>query len=191
MINRTYVVKLPSNQRQANYVDICVQATMGTRLAPVADPTTYPGATPPPGAGPGTNWIAACGNAAYYEVRGRTLRLDHLRGEGAAAGFVQRTNLGFHLSVAPYGDWSNMWFFALLAGAQLSQSLLEYVGGDTCGAGAIPATNLADPGYDTPQPVIRIYSLNEFSSLENGGLVLVNFDVMERKDEDFCHIGSP
>jgi hypothetical protein len=186
MINRTYVVKAPYAARDS-FVDICVQATMGTRLVPVADPTLFPpGAsiTPPP-----TGWAAACGDAAYYEIRGRTLRFDHLAGEGAVGGFTERTHLGFILSVTPYGDPIATANWAISDGAQLSASLLAAVGGDT--AGAIAAANLADPVYGVAQPVIRIYKPVFAGEGTRAKLYIVNFSVMERKDEDYANIGSP
>jgi hypothetical protein len=185
MISRTYFAKLASGQRIGGYLDICVQHTMGTRLAPVADPATFLGVTAPP-----AGWVAANGNSAYYEVRGRTLRIEHLFGEGAAAGFVQRANLGFRLSVVPYGNWqAQVALNFALGGIALSQSLLAAVGGDT--SPAIAANNLADPVYGTAQPVIRIYAPMSDQAYVETGLLLINLDIAERKDEDFSNIGSP
>jgi hypothetical protein len=190
MINRTYVVNLPSAQRaQGQIVDICVQATMGTRALPVADPATY-------GAGnvtaPPAGWVAACGGTAYYEVRGRTLRFEHLFGAGAAGGFVSRTNLGFHLSVQPYGSWGAGNSFEHLAGVQMSQSLIAAVGGDVGGAIPPPNPNCPDPVYGVAQPVIRIYvPFTEQGAAMAVGILLVNFSIFERKDDDFSNIGSP
>jgi hypothetical protein len=180
MINRTYVVNVPGSQRvQAPYIDICVRATMGTRLLPVADPVTYGAAnvTAPP-----AGWVAACGGAAYYEIRGRTLRLEHLFGEGAAAGYVQRTNLNFDLTVTPYGDHRLGGAGAALGGAQLSQSLLEHVGGDV--GTAIPATDLADPVYGVAQPVIRVHVPQIENLATDTGLLLVSLNIFEMGDDD-------
>jgi hypothetical protein len=185
MISRTYFAKLSSDQRAMSYLDICVQWTMGTRLAPVADPATFAGVTAPP-----AGWVAANGNGAYYEVRGRTLRHEHLFGEGAAAGFTERGHLGFRLSVVPYGNWqAQVTSNANLGGVHLSQSLLAAVGGDT--TPAIAANNLADPVYGTAQPVIRIYAPLNIAEIMPTGLLLVCLDIAERKDEDFSNIGSP
>lgn len=185
MINRTYVMSVPGAQRtQPNFVDICVQATMGTRLLPVADPVTFGAAnvtTPPPG------WVVACGAAAYYEVRGRTLRLEHLFGEGIAAGFTQRANLGFKLTVTPYG--SHLTATGPVGGAILSQSLLAHAGGD--GGTAIQTTDLADPVYGIAQPVIRVYVPKTQGTATDTGLFLVSLDIAERKDDDYDNIGSP
>jgi hypothetical protein len=200
MINRTYVVKTPSSSRDA-FIDICVRATMGTRLAPVAHPGLFPpGAsiTPPP-----ADWAVACGDGAYYEIRGRTLCFEHLSGEGAVGGFTQRTNLGFILSVTPYGApnlgagiatltttlGANV-ISAIAHGTVLSASLLAAVGGDT--AGAIPNTVLADPVYGVAQPVIRIFKPAEINTEgQVSQLYIVNLSIAERKDEDYDNTGSP
>jgi hypothetical protein len=184
MINRTYVVTFPASQRtQVGSVDICVHASMGTRLLPVADPATYGAGnvTPPP-----AGWVAANGGAAYYELRGRTLNFEHLFAAGAAGGFTQRCNLGFTLALTPYGDWSQ-WFGYSFPSARLSQSLLAHVGGDT--GGAIPASDLADPVYGVAQPVIRIYTPEAQAGFA-AGTMLVHLQIMERKDEDFSPVGG-
>jgi hypothetical protein len=178
MINRTYIVKTPSTR--ATFVDICVRATMGTRLAPVADPATYVHATPAP-----SGWAAACGDAAYYEIRGRTLRLEHLFAEGAVGGFTPRVALGFNLSVVPYGVTAGV--TSAVSGVQLSQSLLAAVGGDV--DTAIAAANLADPAYG---PVIRLsIPLVGYGNPQVAALYVVSFSVAERKDDDYDNLGSP
>lgn len=190
MIHRTYFVNIPTAQRSARAtIDICVRATMGTRLLPVADPALY-------GAGnvtvPPAGWETACGGAAYYELRGRTLRVEQLATAGQAAGYVQRANLGFALSVTPYGgSWlAGAGDRILPCSAQLSASLLEHVGGDV--GGAIPATDLADPVYGgIAQPVIRIFAPWDEGGVQVTGLLVVNFDIAERKDEDYDNIGGP
>ena len=184
MINRTYIVSFPTTQRvQAAYVDICVRATMGTRVLPVANPVTYGAGNvtaPPPG------WAAACGDAAYYELRGRTLAFERLFAAGAAGGFTQRANLGFHLSVVPYGaSWASIDVSAIPP--LFSQSLLAAVGGDA--GGAVPATNLADPVYGIAQPVIRVFTPVAGESAA-AGVVLVTLGIAERKDEDFSPVGG-
>ena len=186
MIKRTYIVSLPTAQRTApNYVDICVRATMGTRVRPVANPVTYGAAnvTAPP-----AGWVAACGDAAYYELRGRVIPFERLFAAGAAGGFTPRVNLGFDLVVTPYSEWATVIDYSPPT-AQLSQSLLAAVGGDT--GGAVPATNLADPVYGVAQPVIRIFAPRngEGAPLTNH-LILVCFNIAERKDEDFSPVGG-
>jgi hypothetical protein len=191
MIHRTYVVKTPSGSINA-FVDVCVQAPMGTRLAPVTDPSVLPPGTPvtlPP-----TGWAGNFGDAAYYEIRGRTLRLERLAG---ANGFTQRTNLGFALVLTPYGaiDHSldrefSLWNIS--GGVQLSQSLLAAVGDGL----AIPTTNLADPIYGSAQPVIRVFApltvtgdplaQSEGRSFQ---IYLVHFLIAENKDEDWSPLG--
>lgn len=185
MIHRTYFVSFPVSQRtQAPFVDVCVQATMGTRLMPVADPATYGAGnvTPPP-----AGWVAVCGGSAYYELRGRTSRFERLFAAGAVGGFTQRCNLGFTLSITPFGDWSP-WAGYTWPSCRLSQSLLAMVGGDV--GGAIAANSLADPVYGVAQPVIRLYT----PAAQAGylaGTVVVNFSIAERKDEDFSPAGGP
>jgi hypothetical protein len=185
MIKRIYIVSFPGTQRTTpNYVDICVRATMGTRALPIANPVTYGAAnvTAPP-----ANWAAACGDAAYYELRGRTLSIEHLFAAGAAGGFSERARLGFDLIVTPYGDWSSVQGLSPPS-AQLSQSLLAAVGGDV--GGAVPATNLADPTYGVVQSVIRIFTPRVGQTPILGKLVLVHFNIAERKDEDFSSVGG-
>jgi hypothetical protein len=185
MIKRTYVVSFPGTQRTSpNFIDICVRATMGTRALPVANPVTYGAAnvTTPP-----LNWTAVCGDAAYYELRGRTLSVEHLFAAGAAGGFVERAHLGFDLIVTPYGDWSAVQGLSPPS-AQLSQSLLAAVGGDV--GGAVPATNLADPTYGVSQPVIRVFTPRIGPAPILGLNVLVHLNIAERKDEDFSGVGG-
>jgi hypothetical protein len=185
MIKRTYVVGFPVPQRTSpNFVDICVRAPMGTRTLPVANSITFgPNVTPPP-----PNWIATCGDAAYYEIRGRTLSFEHLFAAGAAGGFTERAHLGFDLIVTPYGmSWAIAQGFSPPA-AQLSQSLLAAVGGDF--GNAVPATNLADPTYGVPQPVIRISVPRVGQTPLMGLAVLVHLNIAERKDEDFSSVGG-
>lgn len=179
MINRTYIVKTPTDQ---DYVDICVRSPTGSRAAPVANPLLYAGVTPAP-----TGWAVVCGDAAYYEIRSRTLRIEHLAAEGVAGGYTQRTNLGFQLVVTPYGVQTVQGLMAVMNGAQLSASLLAGVGGDA--GGAIANTVLADPAYG---PVIRIF--NPYMDVERSAfsaIYLVHFSIAERKDEDLCNIGGP
>jgi hypothetical protein len=187
MINRTFIVKTPIEP--ATYVDICVQATMGTRTAPVANPALFPpgsSITPPP-----VGWAAACGDGAYYEVRGRPLRCEHLAGVGVAGGFTQRANLGFILSLVPYGNPTILANWAVADGVQLSASLLATVGGDNGGAGAIATTVLADPVYGVAQPVIRVFSPVFGGEGAANKLYVVSFSVAERKDDDYSNLGGP
>lgn len=181
MIRRTYVVSLPNSQRTTpHFVDICVRSGMGTRLLPVANPITYGANVTAPPAG----WVAACGDAAYYEIRGRVLPIERLFGVGAAGGFTERTRLGFKLVVTPYSDWGAAAGYSP-ASAQLSQTLWAAVGGDI--GGAVPATNLADPVYG---PVIRVFTPQIGETLINSMLLLIHFDIAQQKDEDLT-LGSP
>jgi len=190
MINRTYVVKTPSASR-AGYVDICVQAAMGTRTAPVADPSFLPPGSPITAPLPG--WATDCGDGAYYEIRGRTLRLEHLAVDGVSGGFTPRANLGFILTLTPYSSPILQDFGPISAvadGIQLSASLFGVVGGDA--GGAIPTVVFNDPVYGSSQPVVRVYApveLNAEGPLSK--IYIVNFSIMERNDEDYSSIGGP
>ncbi len=186
MIRRTYIVSIPTSQRTIpQYVDICVRSGMGTRVLPVANPITYGAAnvTAPP-----AGWVAACGDAAYYEIRGRVVPVERLFAAGAAGGFTERVRLGWKLVLTPYGDWGAAAGYSPLS-AQLSQSLLAAVGGDV--GGAVPATNLADPVYGVAQPVIRVFVPQIGETLLGGQILLVHFDIAERKDEDYSPVGGP
>jgi len=181
-------VSFPAAQRVSPaFIDICVQATMGTRPLPIANPATYGAAnvTAPP-----AGWTAVCGDAAYYETRGRTLPFEHLFAAGAAGGFTQKTNLGFKLILTPYGVWMPAAAVSPPS-ALLSQSLLAALGGDV--GGAITATNLADPVYGVAQPVIRVYApyIGEGLGYLTDVRMLVHFEVAERKDEDYSPVGGP
>jgi hypothetical protein len=113
----------------------------------------------------------------------------YLVSEGVAQGYTQRANLGFKLTVTPYGDHTTS-VPSAGGGAILSQSLLEHVGGDP--APAIPATDLADPTYGVVQPVIRLYVPKSQEGVAlDPGLFLVSLDIAERKDDDYDHTGSP
>lgn len=179
MILRTYVVKTPDTDP---YIDICVAAPMGTQAKPVANPLVY-GAnnvTSPP-----AGWVQAPGlgnsSGAYYEIRGRSLRLEARAGQ---VGFTPRANLGFHLIVTPYGEQTVPSTTALTNGVQLSASLLAALGGDA--GGVIPVATFADPSYG---PVIRLFTLTFVNSRLGNPLCLVHFGIAENKDEDFSTLG--
>lgn len=179
MILRTYVVKTPDTDP---YIDICVAAPMGTQAKPVANPGLYaPGAVTSPPAG----WVQPPGvgnsSGAYYELRGRSLRLEARAGQ---QGFTPRANLGFHLIVTPYGEQTVPPTTNFNNGVQLSASLLAALGGDA--GGVIPAATFADPSYG---PVIRLFTLVSINSRLGNPLCLVHFGIAENKDEDFQTLG--
>jgi hypothetical protein len=176
---------LPQGSReQNNYppLDIVV-AVPGLPSAPVADATLYPPGsvitTPPAG------WAAANLNGAYYEIRGRSLRLEQVVGQ---TGFAPRTRLGFHLSIAPWADGVvesvGADYGGLIPSIILSNSLSQVgINSLTLGSGAA----LVDPAYG---PVIRI---NNDVLLHPGDRItplwIVNLQIQETKDEDFTGSG--
>ena len=179
MIYRTYVVKTPDTDP---FIDICVAATMGTQAKPVASPGLYPpGTVTPPPAG----WVSPPGagnsSGAYYELRGRSLRLEARAGQ---TGFTPRANLGFQLVVTPYGAQTLPFTMALTNGVQLSASLLAALGGDS--GAVIPLAAFPDPSYG---PVIRLFTPTSENSRLGNPLCLVHFSVAENKDEDFQTLG--
>lgn len=183
MIHRTYIVKLSSEDiRGFLGLDIVV-AVPGTRLLPVADPGSY-------GAGnvtaPPAGWVAANGpDAAYYEIRGRALRLEQVAGQ---AGFTPRLNLGFHLSVTALNDAAgNAGQFGgvnQVPYVTLSESLAPPPGANAAIWGAY-VNPLPDPAYG---PVIRLWNAISLHS-EASPIYLVDFRIAENKDEDFNTLG--
>lgn len=185
MLHRTYIVQIAGVREQGSVVpcDIMVEDLVGSQLLPVASAAFYgaPNVTPAPVA-----WVNACGDNAYYEIRGRKLRLEHRTAAGAAAGFVPRFNLGWRLSVYPlasaHGDAANL----LLPIVSLSASLINTPGD----ANVItePAA-FPDPTYG---PCIRVNANSSAIGVSTAPrLYAVHLGVNERKDEDFCHIGGP
>lgn len=183
MINRTYMVFLPQGPESTFPPLDIVVSVPGTKTAPVADSGVfYPGATvtaPPPG------WVTANLNGFYYELRGRAVRLEHVVGE---SGFTPRTNLGFHIAIAPWTDGGSSLvsgYGGLLPSVILSNSLSA--AGDNALGGA--ARTLADPSYG---PVIRI---GNDAALHPGDRItplwVVSLGIAERKDDDYDNIGSP
>jgi len=164
--------------------DIIV-ALPGSRALPVAGSAIYPGAavTEPP-----AGWLVQCGNAAYYEVRGRSLPLPTEVGD---PGFAPRVQLGGYISVV--GLQSPNDAAAQLSGegvqipfVSLSASLSANIG--TAANAAIwgdYVNTFADPSYG---PVIRVW--NSFTLHTDDGeledpLYLVSVGIAEIKDEDF------
>lgn len=153
--HRTYIVLTPAAATAA--IDICVQGPVGTKSAPVS--AAVGGTSPPAG------WNGGAG--AYYEWRGRTLRLETLAG---ATAFAPRARLGFHVSIAPIAAAVR----SFVPGIQLSQSLVQNLDGGSI----IAAPDIADPSYG---PVIR---LTNSADVENMVWV-VNFSIFEPSDDAF------
>jgi len=177
MINRTYVVKPPTGA--SPFVDICVASPTGSQVLPVCNPAFYAAANTPPPAG----WAAVNGDAAYYEIRSRVVRLEHLASAGAAGGFAPRCRLGYTLSIYPVAGYDVFQMPSVI----LSASLYGTLGGDAnIPVPAIPLNQLADPAYG---PVIRIYGPDR-QSIAAEAVYMVHFSIFERKDEDFSPVGG-
>lgn len=188
MINRTYVVKVPTARQgpPPPSLDICVNWPTGSAAAPVCDPATYPLAFTTPPAG----WVAANGTGAYYEIRGRTIPLERLAAVGAAGGFTPRCNLGYLLSIYPAMAYdvenaADPTITYNMPNVLLSASLRAALGGDANAPAAIPQVALADPAYG---PVIRIYQADAAMYMVT---YMVHFSIFERQDEDFSATGGP
>lgn len=145
MISRQYIVKMP-NEVSTNPIDILVQNNPGSQAAPVV----------------------AGGDGAYYEWRGRPLRIPNPSG---SAGYVQRFRLGFLVSVTQYLNAVGTG----LPGVQLSASLAKLSSTDAGPTISVPA--FADPAGG---PSIRLIG----GAATAGGVYMVMIQVAEPKDED-------
>lgn len=160
MISRTYVVVMPEAE-SATPLDILVQDDPGTQ----ADP------------------VVAGGDGAYYELRGRPLRVPVEAGASppsaaaVGAGFVPRLRLGFSLSVVPLASA----IVTDVPGVRLSESLISLASTD--GGPLINVPSFADPAGG---PAIRLTGGAETA----GVFFLVSLVVNEAKDED-CDAQGP
>lgn len=128
MINRTYVVKMPTGAPTGN-LDILVQSSPGSLTAPVT----------------------ASVDGAYYEVRGRSLRFESTTGSVNAnnvANFVPRGRLGIAVSITPLGNAAAS---ADIPVVQLSTSLFTFNATATTGF-----TTLTQPAESATGPFIRL-----------------------------------
>lgn len=154
MISRTYVVKMPTSS-PATPVDILVQNAPGSQSAPVVAAT----------------------DGAYYEWRGRPLRIPVLSGgsppstAAIAAGFVPRFRLGFTVSIVRIAAA----IVTDLPGAQLSSSLAALSSTDS--GPTISVTSFPDPAGG---PAIRLIG----GTGTAGGVFQVTLECPEAKDED-------
>lgn len=145
MINRQYIVKMPTSVA-TNPIDILIQNNPGTQAAPVVAGT----------------------DGAYYEWRGRPLRIPNPSG---TAGFVPRFRLGFiiglvRISTAIVTD---------LPGVQLSASLASLSSTDAGPTISVPA--FADPAGG---PAIRLIGGTNTA----GGVFVLTLLVAQAKDDD-------
>ena len=148
MISRTYVVLMPASSATTP-LDILVQNSPGTQAVP----------------------IVAGGDGAYYELRGRALRIPVLAAAGAAGGFVPRLRLGFSVAVVRI----NSAIVTDLPGVKLSASLISLASTDSGPTIAVPA--FPDPNG---LPAIRLTG----GAGTSGGFFLVSLRLNEAKDED-------
>jgi len=190
MIHRTYIAKLsPEEEGDPSPFNLDIMVTLpGTRLAPVADPSSFPPGTlitvPPPA------WILACGDGAYFELRGRAIPFEKFAG---VSGFTPRTNLAYHLSIAvlqePGGTGQQgIPGAGMLPLVSLSASLATPPSGNATVFG-VYADPFPDPGYG---PVIRLWNnplLHTMDVENNDAIYLVNFMIAENKDEDYNVVG--
>lgn len=124
MLSRQYVVQMP-DESPSTALDILVQSAPGSQDEPVT-----------------------VADAAYYEWRGRPLRLEVLAADGVAGGFVPRLRLGFLVTVTQYGPGPGTG----LPEVQLSESLA----GDLSSTDAGPSITI--PLFTDPngEPAIRL-----------------------------------
>jgi hypothetical protein len=170
MIHREYVVQF-INVGSSYFppCDIMVEVP-GLQSKPVASASAYGAGNVTPAS---TDWATACGANAYYELRGRPLRVPVKSG---AVGFTPRFQLGYHISTVPIhrtGEDAAIITFPRVA---LSASLAA-TPGDANVIQNVPA--LADPTYG---PIIRLSVPSGDSSAAK--LYLVSLDVFEDTDED-------
>lgn len=146
MISRQYVVKMP-NEVATNTVDILVQNNPGSQSAPVV----------------------AGGDGAYYEWRGRPLRIPNP--STTAASYVQRFRLGFIVAITPISTA----IVTDLPGVQFSASLAKLSSTDAGPTISVPA--FADPAGG---PAIRLTG----DTGTAGKVFVVSVSLPEPKDED-------
>lgn len=135
------------NSVATNPLDILVQNNPGTKTAPVV----------------------AGGDGAYYELRGRPLRVPNPVG---SAGPVPRLRLGFSLSIVQVLAAVSGTF----PGAQLSASLAALAAGST-----IPVPTFTDPAGG---PAIRLVGGTIGEASTAGQIYIVSLLISEPKDED-------
>jgi hypothetical protein len=154
MITRTYVVKMPE-EVATTPLYILVTDDPGSQDAPVVAGT----------------------DGAYYEIRGRPLRIPVLASEGPSEGFVPRCRLGFLVSVTAFNTSSPV----VMPRAQLSESLTQNLSSTDSGP-TISVPTLADP---SGSPAILMLG----STGTEGGVYLVTLMCPEAKDEDRSNTG--
>lgn len=152
MITRTYVVQMP-DEGPTTPLDILVESDPGSPDAPVT-----------------------AGDAAYYEWRGRPLRIPVLAADGVDEGFVPRLRLGFLVTITPIAAAIQ----TDLPGVQLSESLASLASTD--GGPTINVPTLADPGGEA---AIRLVG----GAGTAGLFYVVTLMCPEAKDEDRSNTG--
>jgi hypothetical protein len=146
VISRQYVVLMP-NEESTTPIDILVQNNPGSQAAPVV----------------------AGGDGAYYEWRGRPLRIPNP--STVAASYVQRFRLGFLVGLLRI----NNSIVTDLPGVQFSASLAKLSSTDAGPTISVPA--FADPAGG---PSIRLIG----GAGTAGGIFVLTLSLPEPKDED-------
>ena len=194
MINRTYIAKLPTGREQgAAYLDICVQAHDGHAA----------GARGQPGRVPGRD--------ATARTAGRRRGLDR----GLRRRCLLRDSRAHAAARSSHRRGRRRWLRAaneprFQSHRHALRRLVQLVGSSRCSAArssrracsstwaATPAAR-RHPGHGLGRSDLRHATAGDPSLRRchvqqprgRSGLLLVSLNVMERKDEDFCHIGSP
>lgn len=163
MIIRTYVVQMPAGSGSNQPVDIIVEGYPGTQ----DDPISIANGTAPSG------WNAN-GNAAYYELLGRPLRLPNALDNGASQ-YVPRFHLGWNLTVTLMSNSAVP--VPPPPSVQYSASLIQNLTSGDAGP-SVTVPTFADPTYG---PSIR---LTNGSGGDGGQVYLVTLMVVEPKDID-------
>jgi len=166
MINRTYLVLMPSVASTMASLDILPRGPVGTVLLPVR--IAAGGTTPP------TNWQvfgATVGDGQFCELRGRPVPFSALLADGAAAGFMPRLALGWQISVHNVDTSS-----AGVPQMQMSTSVM----GDL--PSPFSVSHLTDPAYG---PVIRLLN----AAAVQGRMFVVTLGIAQQRDEDRAETG--
>lgn len=164
MINRSYLVVMPTNPSSMTSLDILLRGPVGTVAAPVR--IAAGGTTPP------TNWQvfgAVNGDGQFCEWRGRPVPFSTLAADLAAGGFVPRLALGWRLDVHAVDSASD--------GCVVPPTLL--LSASLIGTMVAPflAMNLTDPAYG---PVIRLLNSADVA----GRTFVVNLGIAQQRDAD-------
>jgi hypothetical protein len=176
MINRTYLVLMPSNASTMGFLDILPRGPVGTVAAPVR--IAAGGTTPP------TNWQvfgATVGDGQFCELRGRPVPFSVLTtgvpATDAANGFMPRLALGWRLDVHAVGTVGDV----IPPTHQLSASLTGILPSPFTNANIFTVGN-TDPTYG---PAIRLLN----TAAVQGRIFVVTLGIAQQRDEDRAETG--